>query len=121
TEPISHVLTNASASHVKTELDLRGERYEDALLQLEKYIDEALLSGYPQVTIIHGKGTGALRKGVEQFIKDRKSTRLNSSHAPICASSLPDALPIYRANLTRIDQCIGKPCENGIRFTRRTL
>src|SRR5699024_11231969 len=34
TEPISHVLTNASASHVKTELDLRGERYEDALLQL---------------------------------------------------------------------------------------
>src|SRR5699024_12865369 len=32
TDPISHVLTNASASHVKTELDLRGERYEDALL-----------------------------------------------------------------------------------------
>ncbi|HLR22790.1 MAG TPA: endonuclease MutS2 [Pseudogracilibacillus sp.] len=83
TEPISHVLTNASASHVKTELDLRGERYEDALLQLEKYIDEALLSGYPQVTIIHGKGTGALRKGVEQFIKQHphiKNSRLGNQN-----------------------------------------
>ncbi|WP_077327320.1 endonuclease MutS2 [Virgibacillus siamensis] len=55
--------------HVKTELDLRGERYEDALLKLEKYIDDALLAGYPQVSIIHGKGTGALRKGVNQFAK----------------------------------------------------
>src|SRR5699024_8398919 len=47
---------------VKTELDLRGERYEDALLRLEKYIDDALLAGYQKVYIIHGKGTGALRK-----------------------------------------------------------
>src|SRR5699024_1095812 len=69
-EAVSHVLTSSSSnSHVKPELDLRGERYEDAMLQLEKYIDEALLQGYPQVTIIHGKGTGALRKGVEKFIK----------------------------------------------------
>ncbi|MFD2046266.1 endonuclease MutS2 [Ornithinibacillus salinisoli] len=55
--------------HVKTELDLRGERYEDALLQLEKYIDDATLAGYPKVYIIHGKGTGALRKGVQDFVK----------------------------------------------------
>ncbi|GAA5416284.1 endonuclease MutS2 [Paraliobacillus ryukyuensis] len=55
--------------HVKTELDLRGERYEDALHQLEKYIDDALLAGYPRVSIIHGKGTGALRKAVQDFAK----------------------------------------------------
>lgn len=55
--------------HVKTELDLRGERYEDALQDLEKYIDDAILAGYPRVTIIHGKGTGALRKGVQEFAK----------------------------------------------------
>lgn len=82
-EPVSHVLSNASASRVKTELDLRGERYEDALMELEKYIDEALLSGYPQVTVIHGKGTGALRKGVEQFIKQHphiKDSRLGSQN-----------------------------------------
>ncbi|SEO81283.1 DNA mismatch repair protein MutS2 [Amphibacillus marinus] len=53
--------------HVKTELDLRGERFEDALQALEKYIDDALLAGYPRVSIIHGKGTGALRKGVQEF------------------------------------------------------
>ncbi|WP_200416319.1 endonuclease MutS2 [Virgibacillus salexigens] len=59
-----------STYHVKTELDLRGERYEDALLKLEKYIDDALLAGYPKVSIIHGKGTGALRKGVQTFVKN---------------------------------------------------
>lgn len=59
-----------SSYHVKTELDLRGERYEDALSRLEKYIDDALLAGYPKVFIIHGKGTGALRKGVKEFSKN---------------------------------------------------
>lgn len=58
---------------VKTELDLRGERYEDALLRLEKYIDDALLAGYQKVYIIHGKGTGALRKGVQDFARNHRS------------------------------------------------
>lgn len=56
-------------SHVKLELDLRGERYEDALARVEKYLDDALLSNYHQVSIIHGKGTGALRQGVQQYLK----------------------------------------------------
>ncbi|HLR53192.1 MAG TPA: endonuclease MutS2 [Pseudogracilibacillus sp.] len=68
-EPVTHVVKQASTSNVKPELDLRGERYEDALQKLEKYVDDALMQGYPRVTIIHGKGTGALRKGVEHFIK----------------------------------------------------
>lgn len=59
--------------HVKNELDLRGERFEDALLELEKYLDDALLAGYDQVYIIHGKGTGALRKGVHDFAKSHPS------------------------------------------------
>ena len=54
---------------VKLELDLRGERYEDALYRTEKYLDDALLSNYHQVSIIHGKGTGALRQGVQQYLK----------------------------------------------------
>lgn len=57
----------AKTQHVSTELDLRGERYEDALNRLEKYIDNVLIAGYSNVSIIHGKGTGALRKGVRQF------------------------------------------------------
>ncbi|WP_208592302.1 endonuclease MutS2 [Gracilibacillus suaedae] len=59
-----------SAYHVKPELDLRGERFEDAVQQLEKYIDDALLAGYNKVSIIHGKGTGALRKGVKNFARN---------------------------------------------------
>lgn len=66
-QPVSHMVTTSGS--VKTELDLRGERYEDAMLKLEKYVDDALVAGYPRVTIIHGKGTGALRKGVEKFIE----------------------------------------------------
>lgn len=58
-----------TGDHVKTELDLRGERYENAMNEVDKYLDDALLAGYHQVSIIHGKGTGALRKGVEKLLK----------------------------------------------------
>lgn len=54
---------------VQTTLDLRGERYENALHRLSQYLDSALLSHHPMVTIIHGKGTGALRQGVREALK----------------------------------------------------
>jgi DNA mismatch repair protein MutS2 len=60
---------------VKLELDLRGERYENALSRVEKYIDDALLSNYPRVSIIHGKGTGALRQGVQEYLKNHRSVK----------------------------------------------
>lgn len=62
-------------SHVKLELDLRGERFESALMRVEKYIDDALLAGYPRVSIIHGKGTGALRTGVQEYVKNHRSVK----------------------------------------------
>ena len=62
-------------SAVKLELDLRGERYEDAIFKTEKYIDDALLSNYHQVSIIHGKGTGALRQGVQQYLKSHSRVK----------------------------------------------
>lgn len=58
-----------SGYHVRPELDLRGERYENALLRFEKYIDDVILAGYQKVSIIHGKGTGALRNGVQDLAK----------------------------------------------------
>lgn len=61
--------------HVSLELDLRGERYEDAILKVEKYIDDALLASYPRVSIIHGKGTGALRTGVTEYLKQHRSVK----------------------------------------------
>ncbi|WP_445327048.1 endonuclease MutS2 [Sporosarcina sp. FSL K6-1508] len=62
-------------STVKLELDLRGERYEDAIFRTEKYLDDALLSNYHQVSIIHGKGTGALRQGIQQFLKNHSRVK----------------------------------------------
>lgn len=61
--------------HVSLELDLRGERFENALLRVEKYIDDSLLAGYPRVSIIHGKGTGALRTGVQEYLKNHRSVK----------------------------------------------
>lgn len=51
-------------------LDLRGQRAEEALRQLGVFLDRAILSGLSQVEIIHGRGTGALRREVQQFLKD---------------------------------------------------
>ncbi|WP_456278063.1 endonuclease MutS2 [Bacillus sp. AK128] len=73
TKPLATI--RGTDSHVKLELDLRGERFEDALLRVEKYIDDALLAGYPRVSIIHGKGTGALRQGVQEYVKNHRSVK----------------------------------------------
>lgn len=61
--------------HVGLELDLRGVRFEDAMLEVEKYLDDAMLASYPRVSIIHGKGTGALRQGVQELLKGHRGVK----------------------------------------------
>lgn len=68
-------MSSKKDSNVKGEIDLRGMAADEAILELDKYIDEALVSGYGSVVIIHGKGTGVLRKAVEQYLKTCKSIR----------------------------------------------
>ncbi len=63
------IVKGGAASGPDTTLDLRGVRYEDAMARLDRYIDSALLAGYPQVTIIHGLGTGAIRNGVTEYLR----------------------------------------------------
>ena len=53
---------------VSREIDIRGLNNEEAAYVLEKYIDDALLAGLDSISVIHGKGTGALRKGVRAFL-----------------------------------------------------
>lgn len=65
-----------SASSVRPELDLRGERVEPALSQLDQYLDQAQLANYRKVTIIHGHGTGAIRSAVQEAL--RKHPRVTS-------------------------------------------
>lgn len=74
-ETPTKMVTRANRQTVKTELDLRGYRYEDALIELDQYLDQAVLSNFEQVYIIHGKGTGALQKGVQQHLKRHKSVK----------------------------------------------
>ena len=67
---------NAKYMNVSTELDLRGENIEDSIYILDKFLDDAVLSSLTQVRIIHGKGTGALRQGIHQYLK--KQPRVES-------------------------------------------
>lgn len=68
-------------SNAHSELDLRGQRYDEAMTNLDRYIDSALLAGLEIVTIIHGIGTGAIRKGVWQYL--RSSNHVKSfNYAP---------------------------------------
>jgi DNA mismatch repair protein MutS2 len=55
---------------VESRIDLRGAVVEEALTQLDRYLDAASLSSLPQTRIVHGKGTGALRRAVRQFLSD---------------------------------------------------
>ena len=60
---------------VKTELDLRGMTVEEALLELDAFLDDAVLAGLGQVRIIHGKGTGALRSAVQQHLRGHRQIK----------------------------------------------
>jgi DNA mismatch repair protein MutS2 len=61
---------NASAT-----LDLRGVRYDAAMAELDRFIDNALLNNLPSVEIIHGKGTGAIRQGVTEYLRSHRAVK----------------------------------------------
>ena len=69
----------AVARDFRPELDLRGEYTDDAWVKADKYLDDAALTGIKSVTLIHGKGTGALRKAIWDKLK--KDPRVKSYRA----------------------------------------
>ena len=60
---------------VKLECNLIGLRVEEALLELDKYIDDAIVARYKEVRIVHGSGTGALREAVHNYLNRRKEIK----------------------------------------------
>jgi DNA mismatch repair protein MutS2 len=67
--PSSETGSGLNAPSPGIELDLRGQRADDALEHLERYLDAAYLAGLPFVRIIHGKGTGKLRQAVRETLR----------------------------------------------------
>ncbi len=65
-------LKSRAERDARYEFDMRGMTVDEGIIELDRYIDGAVLAGIPSVTIIHGKGTGALRKAVHEFLKSNK-------------------------------------------------
>jgi DNA mismatch repair protein MutS2 len=68
-------LKRRAVSRIAPRLDLRGERVEAALEQLGAYLDEALLAGLDEAVIVHGAGTGALRRSIREYLADHPRVR----------------------------------------------
>ena len=60
---------------VSPELNLLGKTVDEAVAELDKYLDDALLSHLSSVRIVHGKGTGALRKGIHEYLRRQKHVK----------------------------------------------
>ena len=62
----------SKSASVSTEINLLGKTVDEALSELDKYLDDAYLAHLPSVRIVHGKGTGALRKAVHNYLRRQK-------------------------------------------------
>jgi DNA mismatch repair protein MutS2 len=69
----------SKSGFISAEIDCRGQLVDEAIANIDKYIDDAYLSGLKQIVIIHGKGTGALRAGVQNYLKMNSHVK---SHRP---------------------------------------
>jgi len=67
-EPVK-VATVSRKVNISPSKDLRGLTLDEAILEVDKYLDEAVLAGLNEVSLIHGKGTGALRRGLNEYLK----------------------------------------------------
>ena len=80
-ENIRSIKRNFSHQPISSEINVLGQNIEEACFTIDKYLDNCVLNGLSSVRIIHGKGTGALRKGIHTFLKTHphvKSFRLGT-------------------------------------------
>ena len=72
-------IIKSKSGNVKSEVDLRGMTLEEAIMEVEKYLDDAYVAGLENVTIIHGIGTGVLKSGLQDIL--RKNRHVKSQRA----------------------------------------
>ncbi len=75
TSKVTRNITKAANRNTSTEIDLRGSTVEEALMEVDFFLDRAALSRLEQITIIHGKGTGALRSAIHSHLKHHKQVK----------------------------------------------
>ena len=59
----------SKAASISTEINLLGKTVDEAVAELDKYLDDAYIAHMKSVRIVHGKGTGALRKGIHNYLR----------------------------------------------------
>ncbi|UVI28710.1 endonuclease MutS2 [Paenibacillus spongiae] len=72
---LAATLKRTRDDNVRMELDLRGDNLEEAIVEVDRFLDESFLAGLGQVYIIHGKGTGILRQGISDFLRRHKHVK----------------------------------------------
>ena len=68
-------LYKKKTGNVSISIDVRGKNLDDAVMDVEKYIDDAFISGLEEVTVIHGRGEGILRKGLQEMFKRHRNVK----------------------------------------------
>ena len=90
-----NVVKRANTAGPKARLDLRGKRYEEAMEELDAFIDQALLNNMAQVDIIHGIGTGVIREGVTKYLRRNKHVK-SFGYAPQNAGGSGATIVIFK-------------------------
>jgi DNA mismatch repair protein MutS2 len=60
---------------ITSEIDLRGKMTDEGILELDRFIDDAVMTNVDRITVIHGKGTGAMRQAVHNFLRSHPSVK----------------------------------------------
>ncbi|NOU91811.1 endonuclease MutS2 [Paenibacillus sp. LMG 31456] len=82
-QQVAASLKRTRDENARMELDLRGANLEEAMIEVDRFLDESYLANFGNVYIIHGKGTGVLRTGIQEFLRKHKhvkSYRIGSYH-----------------------------------------
>ncbi|MBZ2021167.1 endonuclease MutS2 [Streptococcus sanguinis] len=90
-----NVVKRANTAGPKARLDLRGKRYEEAMEELDAFIDQALLNNMAQVDIIHGIGIGVIREGVTKYLRRNKHVK-SFGYAPQNAGGSGATIVVFK-------------------------
>ena len=90
-----NVVKRSNTSGPRARLDLRGKRYEEAMQELDGFIDQALLNNMAQVDIIHGIGTGVIREGVTKYLRRNKQVK-SFGYAPQNAGGSGATIVVFK-------------------------